>query len=361
MASVNSTNTTYTPAEREELLKEPRWQYCRDQVAPDTLENNFDFLNDAVVIRSDAAGIPQMTTTGIYGPIGTEDTVCLRINAEQTVEYVVGANPPPKEEQLLHVLKHLKATTLPPADKHCAKVKAKWVSGADGGGVPTVGSSANVFGSTGSLLVNETDLNFPVVRWDHPDFHEIAAYYGAKLLDPGTFFYMGYDKEIFGMEYDTALPGYIQDYVMQDWGGGGLFVEHHPFPHIWFPNPRQGEEKSNICRVLLGRVIPDGLVQAVEQDLDYVCEEDHCRLITGNQTDPQYRFTVFEIPSDKGYALAVNECTIHNDSFCNGKQVVFLANTKANTVALRETAPFKQVRISSDLPKVPKGGGIDIL
>ena len=88
------------------------------------------------------------------------------------------------------------------------------------------------------------DIDFPVIESHDPLFDETLKYYGAKLLQPGEAFNMGYDKPIFGMEYDTRLPGYIQDYVMQDFGGGGLFVEHHPFPHIWFPNPTE-EEKGN--------------------------------------------------------------------------------------------------------------------
>ncbi|GEM_PF-1931721 len=356
MSSVRKKNKHYTPKEREELLQEPRWKYCRDQVAHDTLEKYFDFLNAAVVIRSDAAGIPQMTTMGIFGPIGIHDTVSLKIDAEQTVNYISHEPVEDRSKHLLHRLKELKAHARAPEPEHCSKVHAKWVSGKDGGGVPTVGASANVFGGTGSLFVNESFINFPVVRWDHPKFADITAYYGAILLQPNEPFYMGYDKEIFGMEYDTSLPGYIQDYVMQDWGGGGLFVEHHPFPHIWFPNPRAGEEDSNICRVLLGRVIPENGEQLNEQRLDYICDEDGCKLIAGKKENPEYRFTVFEIPSDQGYALAVDECTIHNDSFCNGKEVVFLADTKADTVALRETAPFQNIRIHDDLPKVPKTG-----
>lgn len=335
----------YTPEQRRQLLKEPRWQYAKDQVDHEVLDKYFKFLNQGVVTRGNAEGIPLMTTTGIYGPIGIHDKVQLHQGGDLTVTVVSTVLEEDKEKHLLHKLKHLKAHAKAPQPDLCAKVHAKWISGKDGGRLPGVGGSSNVFGSTGSLLINETDIEFPVIDITHPKFHDTLAYYGAKLLEPKEEFYMGFDKPMFGMEYDTSLPGYIQDYVMKPYGGGGLFVEHHPFPHIWFPNPTESEKNTNICRILLGRVIPENGEQSKEQKADYICDGDTCTLIVGEKANPEYRFTVFHIPLD-GSAVAVDECCIHNDSFCNGKQVVFLADTKANTVALRETAPFENLRVA---------------
>ena len=346
-----SDNKHYTPEQRKKLLEEPRWQYARNQVNPEVLNQYFNFLNQGVVIRGNAEGIPLMKTTGIYGPIGTHDTVELHRGVKNTVKVVSQKPVENQEDHLLYQLKHLKAHARAPEPDLCAKVHAKWVSGADGGKLPNVGKSSNVFGYIGSLLINEPDIDFPVLDIHHPKFHDTLAYYGAKLLGKEEPFYMGYDKPIFGMEYDTTLPGYIQDYVMKSYGGGGLFVEHHPFPHIWFPNPADEEKDSTICRILLGRVIPENGEQADEQKADYIKDGDSCILITGKKSNPEYRFTVFEIPQD-GSAVAVDECCIHNDSFCNGKQVVFLADTKANTVALRKTSPFEDLRISRVDPTI---------
>ena len=340
----NADETKYTPEQQKQLLKEPRWAYAKDQVDHKVLEENFTFLNQGVVIRGNAEGIPLMTTTGIYGPIKIHDTVKLHRGVDRTVTVVSTEPVEDKNKHLLHQLKELKAKAGAPEPELCAKVNAKWISGDDGGGLPNVGGSANVFGATGSLLINETDIQFPEIGNTHPKYNDTLAYYGAKIIKPNEEFYMGYDKPLFGMEYDTSLPGYIQDYVMKSYGGGGLFVEHHPFPHIWFPNPTDDERDTNICRVLLGRVVPADEAQHEEQVHDYLCDGDTCTLIPGNKVRPQYRFTVFHVPQD-GSALAVDECSIHNDTFCNGKQVVFLADTKANTVALRETSPFKNVRV----------------
>ncbi|MEO1054633.1 MAG: hypothetical protein AAFX87_28640 [Bacteroidota bacterium] len=335
----------YTPEQKKKLLQEPRWQYAKDQVDHEVLEANFNFLNQGVVTRGDAEGIPLMTTRAIYGPIAPHDTVQLHQAEERTVNVVSTTPIEDKEKHLLHQLKHLKANAKRPEPELCVQVHAKWVSGQEGGGLPGLDKSSNVFGITGSLLINETDIEFPIIDKNHPKFNETLAYYGAKLLKPKEEFYMGFDKPLFGMEYDTSLPGYIQDYVMKPYGGGGLFVEHHPFPHIWFPNPTDSERETNICRILLGRVVPENELQLIEQKIDYLCDGDTCTLITGKKTDPKYRFTVFQIPTD-GHAVAVDECCIHNDSFCNGRQVVFLADTKADTVALREAAPFENLRVN---------------
>ncbi len=333
---------TVSEQKMKEIMNERRWQYVDVGISDEVLKENFDFLNDAVVIRSGAEGIPLMTTTGIYGPIKPYEKV--RLEQGKGKGAVVKVEEKYSEEySLLDELKERRIYAKTPKEGNALKVQAKWISGKDGGGLPSVGSSANVFGATGSLLANETEIDFPVLDIYHEDFDETLKYYGAKILKPGESFHMGYDKPLFGMEYDTSLPGYIQDYVMKSYGGGGLFVEHHPFPHIWFPNPTEDEKSTNICRVLLGRIIESKEEQ--ERDDRESWEENKCPERHGNKKKPEYHFTVFRFPSN-GHAIAVDECCIHNDSFCNGKQVVFLANTDANTVALRETAPFKNLRIS---------------
>jgi len=334
------------------IMNELRWTYVKRGISDENLYTYFDFLDKGVVIRSGAEGIPMMTTTGIYGPIMPDDTVHLE---QSLTKVVVSETAQPGTENLLEQLKNLRASAKEPADGYSVVVQAKWVSGQDGGGLPSVGASSNVFGATGSLLVNETDIDFPVIEMHDPKFADTLAFYGAKLLQPKEPFHMGYPSPIFGMEYDTRLPGYIQDYVMQDWGGGGLFVEHHPFPHIWFPNPSEDEKSTNICRILLGRIVQNE-GQQEEDKTNSMKDVKTCPdRKPASKKKPEYHFTVFRFPSDKGYALAVDECCIHNDSFCNGKQVVFLADTDANTVALRETAPFKNLRISEkEVPYLKK-------
>ncbi len=334
-----SSKKTISPKQRERILNERRWKYVKKKPSKEILDKYFDFLNDAVVIRSSAEGIPLMTTTGIYGPIEKHQVVQLHQGQDSIIKVL--SDHPKKKDSLLKELKELKKHAKVPKKNNSVVVKAKWISGKEGGLLPSIGASSNVFGSTGSLLVNEMNVDFPVLDINHIDFHETLHYYGAKLLEPFEPFSMEFDKLLFGMEYDTSLPAYIKDYVMEPYGGGGLFVEHHPFPHIWFPNPDEAEKETNICRILLGRIVPKNKKENAKINK----YENKCLEIEGDPEKPEYHFTVFRIPSD-GHALAVDECSIHNDSFCKGKQVVFLADTSANTVALRETAPFKNIRIT---------------
>ncbi|SEC41613.1 hypothetical protein SAMN04489761_2932 [Tenacibaculum sp. MAR_2009_124] len=325
----------------KETMQERRWKSVKIGVTKEVLKENFNFLNDGVVTRSGAEGIPLMTTTGIYGPIRQNQTIKLVQGAKNVVVEV--AEKSKKKESLLDELKKLREEAQVPEKGYSLVVQAKWISAKEGGGLPSVGGGANVFGETGSLLINESEVDFPVLEAYDEGFHETLAYYGAKLLKPNESFHMGFDKLLFGMEYDTRLPGYIQDYALQPYGGGGLFVEHHPFPHIWFPNPSEDERDTNICRVLLGRLIESPEEQ--KKDNEQSRKQNECPDRKGDPKLPKYHFTVFRIPTDS-HALAVDECCIHNDSFCNGKEVVFIANTEANTVALRETAPYKNLRIS---------------
>jgi hypothetical protein len=122
------------------------------------------------------------------------------------------------------------------------------------------------------------------------------------------------------MEYNTSLPDYIRSYALSPYGGGGMFVEHHPFPHIFLPKPTENGIVSCEAKVTLGRKVE----------------------LLGAK--PQITFTTFRVPSD-GSALVIKPGTIHNDSFTNGKLAVFVANTPADTVAFRETSPFTNISV----------------
>ena len=115
---------------------------------------------------------------------------------------------------------------------------------------------------------------------------------------------------------------------MQPFGGGGLFVEHHPFPHIFQPKPDDGDKAYTVSKITLGRKIESSPPEA-----------------------PAYHLTTFRVPSD-GTALTIMPGAIHNDSYTDGPETVFLANTEANTVALRQTAPFTNI-ILDDVDDVP--------
>lgn len=304
--------------EMKKKMSQRKWKTVRVAISEQDLKENFTFLNDAVVLRPSREDVPLMTTTAIYGPIRPGTMVAL------TPGMGTGVLVEPEEcrgTTLIEELDELAKITPEPDSGNAVTVNAKWVSSKDGGAIPGLGSASNVFGATGSLFVNQSEVVFPVLDVGHREYDRTLAYYGAKRLRPNESFCMGFDKLLFGMEYDTRLPGYIRDYAMEPFGGGGLFVEHHPFPHIFQPKPDYEGHVFCESKIILGR-------ESAKSKKD----------------KPLFTFTIFRIPAD-GSAIAIRPGTIHNDSYTNGRQTVFVANTPADTVALRETSPFRNIML----------------
>lgn len=316
--SYEDRRTSVSEREMKKKMEQRKWKTVHVAISEKDLRENFDFLNDAVVLRPSREDIPLMTTTAIYGPIRPKEKVLLT-PGEGTGVFVESKEH--RGRTLIEELDRLAKKTSAPDAKNSITVKAKWISSKKGGAIPGLGSSSNVFGATGSLLINQSEVVLPVLDVGHEEYDRTLAFYGAKRLRPREAFTLGFDKLLFGMEYDTRLPGYIRDYAMEPFGGGGLFVEHHPFPHIFMPKPNEGDQVFCESKIILGRKSEKSTKEL-----------------------PLFTFTIFRIPSD-GSAIAIRPGTIHNDSYTNGKQTVFVANTPANTVAWRETAPFKNIMV----------------
>jgi len=302
----------------KKILEQPKWETVEIHITHADLLENIEFLNDAVVLRKSAQGVPLMTTTAIYGPIRPSTKVALTPGKGTGVRVV---DDYCTDESLIKQLIDLESQAAEPQKGNAVTVHANWVSSKDGGMLPNLDPSANVFGSTGSLYVNDKAVVLPVLDVNHPDYHQTLAFYGGRLLAPEEEFCMGFNKILFGVEYNTSFPDYIIDYAMSPTGGGGLFVEHHPFPHIFLPRPTEHGEIFCEAKVTLGH-----------------------KVVNPADNIPQFMFTTFRVPSD-GSALAIKPSAIHNDSFTNGRLAVFVANTAADTVAFRETSPFKNISV----------------
>ena len=316
--SYNEPLKMISPLEIQKIRDQRKWQTVEVKITPQDLQKNIEFLNDAVVLRNSAEGVPLMTTTAIYGPIRPGTKVALT-PGKGTGVTLIEENC--TEESLIKKLEDLERQASIPKDGNAVTVYANWVSSEEGGMVPSLDSAANVFGNTGSLYVNDKSVVLPVLDVSHPDYHQTLAFYGAKLLAPNEEFCMGFNQVLFGMEYNTSLPDYIRNYAMSPLGGGGLFVEHHPFPHIFLPRPTEGGQVFCEAKVTLGHKV---------------------KVARGEP--PKIIFTTFRVPSD-GSALAIKPSAIHNDSFTNGRLAVFVANTAADTVAFRETSPFTNISV----------------
>ncbi|XOV78048.1 MAG: hypothetical protein ACFHVJ_13980 [Aestuariibacter sp.] len=318
---------------RKRQMSELRWEYVTQGVSKQDLDSNFEFLNGAVLNRS-AEGELLLSTTGLFGPIRTGTVVHLDVNSPDLIVQSDLAPRHPDDSLISHLnLLHKERTGHPSSEKHALTVKGYWTAAVNGAGITGLDNSANVFGSTGQLICHEAHLDFPLLKYgdteaSKQEFNETLAYYGGKLLKPGEKFALGFTQDLWGIQYDQKLPEYITEYQFGPTKGGGLFVEHHPFPHIWLP--AQGKDpvfgKETVSRILLGR----------RQDNSQ--EDGYYRTVETQQ----FHFTMFEIPLD-GSTLAIRPQCIHNDSFTEGAQTVFLANTPANTVALRHSAPITKM------------------
>lgn len=330
---------------RANQMREARWKHVTQGVSDQDLEHNFEFLNGAVLNR-DAAGDLLLATTGLFGPIRPGTLVHLDVTAKNLVAQSDLAPQNPENNLITRLNKlHDDHTGQPPSDANALLVNGYWTAAIDGAGIPDLDGSSNVFGSTGQLICDADSLDFPLLRYGPtPDLQqaylETLAYYGGTLLKPGEEFALGFIQDLWGIQYDQKLPDYITEYQFGPHKGGGLFVEHHPFPHIWLP--AQGRDpvfgNKTISRILLGRRL----------DCDH--EDGYYRTVKTEQ----FHFTMFEVPLD-GSALAIRPQCIHNDSFTEGAQTVFLANTAANTVALRHSAPITNMSAGgipiADLPE----------
>ena len=149
------------------------------------------------------------------------------------------------------------------------------------------GGSANSFGSMGALLVPD-DFHIPTVTATR----ENVRHYGLQLIE---------DKEVFAvtsarypivmMRYDYGQE-YKKDFLMQKYGGGGIFVETHDFPHIHVP----------------------------------VSESCGGYIVIGKQISPgEFHFTAFRIPY--GHALYTPSGTIHGDGTLVGEYALTVADS----------------------------------
>jgi hypothetical protein len=191
-----------------------------------------------------------------------------------------------------------------------AVVKADWYTAQDAleAGIEVVsGSTANVFGAMGTLLVPE-GFRIPTVMATK----ENVGYYGLQLIESGDSFGVNtFRYPIALMEYDYTKD-YKKDFLMKEHGGGGIFVETHEFPHIHIPT-------SKNCG-------------------GYIVIGKH---VGGDE----YHFTAFQIPY--GYALYTPSYTIHGDGTLVGIYALTVADsaiTPADTVLMYSRDTLRMAR-----------------
>lgn len=177
-------------------------------------------------------------------------------------------------------------------------------------------SSGNIFGGNGLLLIESCLLQNP------PEFAlcEIEKDYEFKNFFNGiTTFKFNEKSPCFSFPsdgvgatyyYDNKNNDYIKSYILDIEGANGLFVETHPFPHIFTPS-----DHDSVAKVLL------------------------CKKCSG-----AYYFSFLILKY--GEALFLPENTIHSDSSSVGSLfVAFTAGSKADTVLVKDQQSFSMVNL----------------
>ncbi|MGL5742838.1 MAG: hypothetical protein ACRCXC_09995 [Legionella sp.] len=192
-------------------------------------------------------------------------------------------------------------------------VKAKWMNKDQE--KAKSGRDASVFGSLGVLAVskNVSVVDIPKMNaWSVPQ--AFLEKYGAELIpldQPFTLDAVEHKEleTLFLVEYEWD-PAYIEEYVMNQRGGGGLFVETHPFPHVFTP---------------LSPKCSGALILGVDRG------------------DGAFDFASFEIPF--GYTMKVGSNVIHGDSFFVGPYAIALTETElADSVILKQDTVKREIQ-----------------
>ena len=149
----------------------------------------------------------------------------------------------------------------------------------------TAGSDANVFAVEGAFLVPD-GFTIPTEEANP----ENVRYYGLQLIREGETLTVETDiTDLVIMQYDYK-PIYKDEFLLQKYGGGGVFIETHDFPHIHIPT-------NSSCH---GYIVIGKKLSATE-----------------------FEFTAFSIPY--GCALYTPSNTIHGDGTLVGEYGIAVA------------------------------------
>ncbi|AHE67141.1 hypothetical protein [Legionella oakridgensis] len=186
------------------------------------------------------------------------------------------------------------------------------------------GRDASVFGGLGVLLIPK-DIKLV----DIPKMNALAVppsflkHYGAELIslkEPVTIDPVAHKEleELYLVQYDFDKD-YIEQYVMNIAGGGGLFVETHPFAHVFTP---------------LSRDCSGALILGV------------------NLGDGRFSFAAFQIPF--GFTMKIGANVIHGDSFFVGPYAIALTETDlADSVLFKQETPERGIQRVSQRAVAP--------
>lgn len=175
------------------------------------------------------------------------------------------------------------------------------------GTVLTSGEGNNILGDNGGLFCDESILKIPKVTATS----ETLAYYGALLIpqDTAVRFPSREPYPLWRMRVGTS---YVSDYIMNEQGGGGFYLEyHHDQPHF--------------------HMVLDG---------------GGYYLLAKEFSKNTFHITAFEIPN--GQAVYTKKGAIHCDAALTGEMIVgYTVSEDCSTVLLRDKTTKSMVQVET--------------
>jgi len=177
------------------------------------------------------------------------------------------------------------------------------------------GRDASVFGGLGVLLASVAGDTICIPKMNALAVHtSFLQKYGAELIplnqpipiEPAEHESL---QQLYLVEY-YFNQRYVPEYALKMDGGGGIFVETHPFPQLFTP---------------LSPHCSGGLILGV------------------NRGNHEYDFASFEIPF--GYTMKIKSMVIHGDSFFVGPYAIALNETElADSVLFRKNTSNRDIQ-----------------
>jgi hypothetical protein len=164
---------------------------------------------------------------------------------------------------------------------------------------------ANILGSFGKFEIDLNEMNIPI----QDASQENLMYYNVKLLKIG---------DNIKFETNDYLPlcivnigeKYVNDYILQEKYGGGVYLEYHKNPHFHMPI----YSDSNGGLILAKKI-----------------------------SDNNYHISCFKIPF--GYATYIPPYVIHNDCFLIGKYYVIYSKSEPFSTCLLRNKENKIINV----------------
>lgn len=112
---------------------------------------------------------------------------------------------------------------------------------------------------------------------------ELLSYYNCKLISPNDTIFFESNENMLLATIDTSF-NYVEDYLLQEKYGGGIYLEYHNLPHFYFPNDELSEGY-----IIIGK----------------------------KRSQNKYELSAFSIPYNYGIYIPPN--VIHNDCYLTGE------------------------------------------